>query len=67
MRRSDYHRLIDRGRKAGLGTGELYRAMTGQKPDTAESVGETDGNGFVAEMDAHGQTVYRPGGEAKRS
>jgi len=67
MRRSDYYRLIDRGRKAGLTTGELYRAMTGQRPEATETVGETDGNGFVAEVDAQGQTVYRPGGEAKRS
>ena len=61
MSRSDYRTLIDRGRKAGLSTSELYRAMAARAPEAAEqSPGQADGNGFVGGYDQGGHRVYRP-------
>jgi hypothetical protein len=68
MRRVDYRTLVDRGRKAGLGTADLYTAMASRPPEAGDhSPGEADGNGFVAGFDRQGQRVYRPGGSAGRS
>jgi hypothetical protein len=47
MSRTDYQRLIDRGRKAGLGTSELYAAMGSRRPEASDHPGQSDGNGFV--------------------
>lgn len=66
MRRTDYLTLIDRGRKAGLGTQELYKALTSRPPEGSDHSGESDGNGFVSEYD-RGQRVYRPSGLFRRS
>lgn len=60
MSRTDYRSLIDRGRKAGLGTAELYRAMAARRPEAGEHVAEADGNGFVSGYRENGQRVYRP-------
>jgi hypothetical protein len=61
MRGTDYRTLIDRGRKAGLGTAELYSAMTARRPEGSDQVhGGTDGNGFVVGYDQQGQRVFRP-------
>jgi hypothetical protein len=61
MRRTDYRTLIDRGRKAGLGTVELYSAIATRRPEGVEfSTGETDGNGFTATVDSRGQVQFRP-------
>jgi hypothetical protein len=58
----DYRTLIDRGRKAGLGTSELYSALTARRPEAGDhNVGQTDGNGFVPGVAVNGQRVYRPG------
>jgi hypothetical protein len=61
MRHLDYRTLIDRGRKAGLGTADLYMAMAARPPEAGDRpMGQTDGNGFVFEYDPQGQRVYRP-------
>jgi hypothetical protein len=68
MRRSGYHALINRGRKAGLRTVELYNALAARRPEESDaSDGRTDGNGFVATFDHQGQRVYRPSGTQARS
>lgn len=61
MPRTDYQRLIDRGRKAGLGTSELYRALGSHRPEVGAQLRRTDGNGFVSELGTHGERVFRPG------
>jgi hypothetical protein len=61
MSHRDYHNLIHMGRKAGLNTAELYRAMT-TRPLDRQSVGtgQTDCNGFVCDFAAGGRVEYRP-------
>jgi hypothetical protein len=67
MSRSDYRTLIDRGRKAGLRTSELYQAMTSRPPEGAEqSLGQADSNGFVSAYDQGGHRVYQPLGQSRR-
>jgi hypothetical protein len=64
--RSNYHALINRGRKAGLSTRELYPAMSAQPVEGGEqSLGRTDGNGFVLSVNAQGHATYRPAGSAR--
>jgi len=61
MARMDYRTLIDRGRKAGLGTSEMYRALATLRPQSGEHVPEeADGNGFIPGYGQNGQRVYRP-------
>ena len=61
MSRSDYRTLINRGRKAGLCTTELYQAMAARPPEAMEqNHGQADGNGFVGGYDRGGHRVYRP-------
>jgi hypothetical protein len=63
MRHTDYRTLVDRGRKAGLKTADLYNALTARRPEAGDRfVGETDGNGIVPGFDQHGQSVFRPAG-----
>jgi len=63
MSRTDFRTLLDRGRKAGLGTAELYSALTSRRPEASDhDVGRTDGNGFVSGYGRNGHLVYRPGG-----
>jgi hypothetical protein len=57
MKHTDYRTLIDRGRKAGLGTNELYRAMQAHRPETETT--NVDTNGFVVGY-VRGQRVIRP-------
>lgn len=58
---SNYRNLINRGRKAGLSTGELYSAMSTRPSEGTDSPqGELDGNGFVSSYDAQGRRVIRP-------
>jgi hypothetical protein len=67
MSRSDYRTLIDRGRKAGLRTSELYRAMATRPPEASEQpLGQADGNGFVSGYDQGGRRFYRPVGHTGR-
>ena len=68
MRHVDYHSMIDRGRKAGLGTSELYRALAAQRSEGVDrSFGQADSNGFASEIDPQGQRVYHPVGTPRRS
>jgi hypothetical protein len=66
MSRTDYHTMINRGRKAGLGTSELYRAIAASRSDGSQGVGQTDGNGFVPVYNQKGQRVYQPIGNYRR-
>jgi hypothetical protein len=67
MSRSDYRTLIDRGRKAGLRTSELYQAMAARPPEaTEQSPGQADSNGFVSGFDQGGRRIYRPFGSPRR-
>src|SRR4051794_23893188 len=59
-RYSDYQTLINRGRKAGLSTRELYAAMATRPPEGADDAGRADGNGYVPGYNQQGQRVYRP-------
>ncbi len=67
MNHTDYHTLINRGRKAGLGTRELYAALTARPPEGSDTpLGQSDGNGYAPEIDEQGHRVYRPVGEEER-
>jgi hypothetical protein len=62
MLRSDHRTLLDKGRKAGLSTYDLYNALAGRRPQPHEQgLNATDGNGFVPTYDRVGHPVYRPG------
>ena len=64
MSHSNYLTLIDRGRKAGLGTRELYTAMSTRPSEGVdEAPGQVDGNGFVSTYNQQGKRVYRPTGD----
>ncbi len=68
MSRSDFRTLIDRGRRAGLNTSEMYAAISTRHLDAPQPyLGRTDTNGFVSGYDVHGHQVYRPGGTNSRS
>jgi hypothetical protein len=67
MSHTDYRTLIDRGRKAGLGTSELYRAITSHRPEGTEPVGQADCNGFISCYEPNGQRTYRPLGGSERA
>jgi hypothetical protein len=67
MGHTDYRTLIDRGRKAGLNTRELYQAIAARRPEEDRLPGQTDGNGYVSGYNQAGQRVYRPGSESARS
>jgi hypothetical protein len=61
MSQSHYRRLLDRGRKAGLNTNELYRALAGRQPLIGDGpAGQADSNGFVAHVQPNGQRCYLP-------
>jgi hypothetical protein len=59
--------LIDRGRKAGLSTRELYSALAGRPVAGTEQSTQADCNGFVAGINQQGQRIYRPVGSQDRS
>jgi hypothetical protein len=68
MSHTDYQTLINRGRKAGLGTRELYSALASRPPEAGDQgPGQTDSNGFVSRYILNGQRVYRPGQGYPRS
>lgn len=61
MSHSNFRRLLDRGRKAGLNTAELYRALSGRQPFPGDgAAGQPDSNGYVAQVQANGQRSYQP-------
>ena len=66
MKPSNYLTLIDRGRKAGLSTRELYSAMSTRPCEGDEQAhGQIDGNGFVSTYNQEGKRVYLPTGAAR--
>jgi hypothetical protein len=68
MSHSDYRTLLNRGRRAGLKTSELYLVLSTRPPEGAGQIlGQTDSNGFVSGYDQRGQQVYRPVGHFPRS
>jgi len=58
--RSNDYLLLQRGRKAGLNTRELNRALS-SRPVQGEDAqpGQPDCNGSVWDLNEHGQRVYR--------
>ena len=65
MSHVDYRTLLDRGRKAGLGTHELYQALATRPAASADpGNGQPDVNGYVPAWDRHGRRIYLP--SAKR-
>ena len=66
MSRTDYRTLIDRGRKSGLRTSELYSALASRAPQVGDfQNGQTDGNGFVPALDPQGHPSYKPQDHAR--
>lgn len=64
---NDYRTLINRGRKAGLSTRELYSAISAAPVEGSGQVsGQTDCNGFVSSIDAQGRRTYHPLGSYPR-
>ncbi len=62
-----YQVLINRGRKAGLTTGELYSAMAGRPVEGGDDMlGRADSNGYVPSINTQGQRIYRPIGGTRR-
>lgn len=62
-----YQVLINRGRKAGLTTRELYSAMAGRPVEGDDPLGRADCNGYVSSISPQGQRIYRPLGGSRRA
>ncbi|GIW80617.1 MAG: hypothetical protein KatS3mg105_2424 [Gemmatales bacterium] len=63
MRHTNYRTLIDRGRKAGLKTNDLYAAISSRRPDIDEALASgTDENGYVPDFQ-NGRRIYHPANE----
>lgn len=61
MNRLSIRRLLDRGRKAGLGTDELYRALASRPAAVGDAgPGHTDCNGYISQVSANGQRTFLP-------
>jgi hypothetical protein len=64
---TDYRTLLNRGRKAGLTTAELYSAMSTRSSEGGDPLlGEADTNGFAQNYTKDGKRVYRPVGSYPR-
>jgi hypothetical protein len=62
---SNEQAMINRGRKAGLSTREIYLAMA-TRPAGSESVtGRADSNGYVCAVAQQGRRLYRPAAPAR--
>jgi hypothetical protein len=60
MSNRNYQSLIAMGRKAGLNTSELYRALSSRPVDRQAEPGQTDCNGFTGGISQGGRMEYRP-------
>lgn len=61
MSHADYRTLVDRGRKSGLRTTDMYPALASRKPAAGDPItGQADGNGFVPARDQQGHQVFKP-------
>lgn len=59
---NDRRAQIERGRKAGLQTHELYQALTGRPVSSQELTQElVDENGYSAAVNSEGRIYFRPG------
>ena len=57
----DYRTLITLGRKAGLQTSELYRALSARRPEAGDgNPGQADSNGFISICSRNGQPIHLP-------
>ncbi len=57
---TDVRTLINRGRKAGLRTNELYSALAGRPAEGRDVQGQADSNGYILGTNLEGRNVYRP-------
>jgi hypothetical protein len=57
---TDLRSLVDRGRRSGLHTGELYRALASRLPRAGEVPGRVDANGFVPVLDPQSHPSFKP-------
>ncbi len=63
MNRIPIRRMLDRGRRAGLSTGELYRALASRPAAAGDAgPGQTDCNGYISQVSANGHRTF----EARR-
>jgi hypothetical protein len=68
MHHTDYRTLIDRGRKAGLRTAEMYNAMAARPPEGGDlATGQADSNGFISGYTQDGRRMFRPACYSPRS
>jgi hypothetical protein len=59
MTKSSIRRMLDRGRKAGVGTDELYRAIASRPAVAGDGgPGQTDCNGYTSQVAANGQRTF---------
>jgi hypothetical protein len=66
MSHTDNRTLINRGRKAGLSTTELYRALASRQRDGVDPAqGQGDSNGYVPTYTQQGLCTYRPSGSSR--
>ncbi len=64
MSHTDYHLMVNRGRKAGLNTTDLYRALSSRPVDRQTGdPGQTDCNGFRGGISRDGRVEYHPATE----
>ena len=67
MNQNSYHRLINRGRKAGLNSQELNQALATRPVSGDEQTpGQSDCNGYVSDVDSRGYRLYRQAGDSPR-
>jgi hypothetical protein len=59
MTRTNYHLMVNRGRKAGLSTREICPALSTQPVDGSEQPGLMDCNGMVSTVTPEGHRAYR--------
>jgi hypothetical protein len=63
MLHTDIRTLIDRGRRAGLRTSELYSAIAARPPQYSDAAAaQADGNGFIPGYNQYGRRVFHPSG-----
>ena len=61
MSHTDYRTLVDRGRKSGLRTTEMYPALASRPPAAGDpTTGQADSNGFVPSLAQQGHHVCKP-------
>lgn len=60
LRGSDVRGLVDRGRRSGLNTREIYQALSSRQPRGDDQPGQVDANGFIPVVEqAHAN--FKPG------